>query len=92
MPRRRTARKVIATKHKSIGLANFFTGTVRIVHVNVIISSQLVIYDICVSTWTSGNRITLKIPIKEKSCMCVVAAVPKIDSQFGTPNPLLSDL
>lgn len=39
--------EVIATIYKSGGVANFFTGTsARIVHVGVIITSQLVIYDI----------------------------------------------
>jgi solute carrier family 25 phosphate transporter 3 len=39
--------QVIATIYNSGGLANFFTGTsTRIVHVGVIITSQLVIYDI----------------------------------------------
>jgi solute carrier family 25 phosphate transporter 3 len=39
--------QVVDTIYKSGGVANFFTGTsARIVHVGVIITSQLVIYDI----------------------------------------------
>jgi solute carrier family 25 phosphate transporter 3 len=39
--------EVIALLYKAGGLANFFTGTsTRIVHVGVIITSQLMIYDI----------------------------------------------
>lgn len=45
--KQKTFPQIIDKLYKSGGLANFFTGTgARIVHVGMIITSQLVVYDI----------------------------------------------